>query len=111
MSSKKPRKTSGNQCSISSNGAPAGTRSISDWIQEHNEEALTADGFEDAIIGVAERCSCPALVVYDIGKCITILMQRDGMDEDEAMEYLEFNVLGAWVGENTPLFLWRPPVD
>jgi hypothetical protein len=31
----------------------------------------------------------------------------DGMDYDEAMEFLEFNTLGAWAGEGTPLFLWR----
>jgi hypothetical protein len=27
------------------------------------------------------------------------------MDEDEAIEFYEFNVSGAYVGENTPIFV------
>jgi hypothetical protein len=80
---------------------------LREWIAAHNEEALLADGFEAAIIGVAERCSQPDLVVYDAEKCIDILMERDGMSYDEAAEFFHFNTLGAWVGEHTPLFLWR----
>ena len=79
-----------------------------DWIAEVDPEALLADGFEDAIVGMAERCSQPMLVVYDAQKCIDILVERDGMTYEEAQEYFSFNVTGAWVGEHTPLFLWRP---
>jgi len=78
------------------------------WIGGHNENALLADGFEEAIIGIAERCGQPVLVVYDAIKCIDILEKRDGMDRDEAFEFFQFNTLGSWVGDNTPLFLWRP---
>ena len=82
---------------------------VQEWIAEQNPDALTADGFEEAIIGVAERCGQPALVVYDANRCIEILVARDGMDYDEAMEFFTFNTLGAWVGEHTPLFLWFRP--
>jgi hypothetical protein len=68
------------------------------WISERNPEALTADGFEEAIIGIAERCSCPALVVYDAERCIDIMVKRDRMPEEEATEFFYFNTLGAWVG-------------
>jgi hypothetical protein len=34
-------------------------------------------------------------------------MTRDGMDEEEAWEYYQFNIAGSWVGESTPLFLER----
>ena len=30
---------------------------------------------------------------------------KDGMSEDEAEEYFEFNVTGAWVGHGTPIFV------
>jgi hypothetical protein len=30
---------------------------------------------------------------------------KEGMSEEEAEEYFQFNVEGAWVGENTPIFL------
>jgi hypothetical protein len=38
-------------------------------------------------------------------KCIDILMKRDDMTEEEAVEYFEFNVTGSYVGENTPVFV------
>ena len=59
---------------------------IRNWVAEFNEEALLADGFEEAVIGIAERCSKPPLVIYDAKKCIDILMERDGMDFEEAFE-------------------------
>jgi hypothetical protein len=79
---------------------------VREWIAEQNEEALLADGFEEAILGVAERCGQPTLVVYDADKCIEIL-ERNGMDHDEAVEFFSFNTLGSWMGEHTPLYLWR----
>jgi hypothetical protein len=32
-------------------------------------------------------------------------MERDGMDVMEAVEYMDFNVLGAYAGEKTPIFV------
>ncbi len=78
-----------------------------EWIERFNEEALTADGFDDAIIGIGERCGQPSLVAYDRDKCIQVLMDRDGMDYEGAVEFFDFNVGGAWVGENTPIFITR----
>ena len=82
-----------------------------EFVTGMNEEAIFFDGYEDAIIGVAERCSQPALVVYDAAKCIEILVTRDGMSWEDAEEFFSFNTLGCWAGENTPLFLWRPQWD
>ncbi len=50
-------------------------------------------------------------VVYDYEKCIKILMDRDGMEEDEADEYLQFNTVGAWVGKGTPAFMYPMTLD
>jgi hypothetical protein len=72
--------------------------------------ALTADGFEKALLGFL---TCPDGVeraVYEMNKMEAILVVRDGMTWDEAEEYLEFNVYGAYVGPATPLFVhWRWP--
>jgi len=84
---------------------------MKDWVAANNDEAIFFDGYEDAIIGVAERCSMAPLVVYDAKKCVEILMTRDGMSEEDAHEFFEFNTLGCWAGDNTPLFLWRPEFD
>jgi hypothetical protein len=83
-----------------------GSQDMREWIKALNPEALVADGFDEAIVGMAERCSQPACVVYDVEKCIKILVEENGMSQEDAQEYFSFNVLGAWVGENTPLFLW-----
>lgn len=32
-------------------------------------------------------------------------MDRDGVDEEEAKEFMAFNVTGSYMGENTPVFL------
>lgn len=83
------------------------TEEFREWVAEQNPDALFADGLEEAILGIAERCSKAPLVVYDADKCIEILATRDGMSREEAEEFFHFNILGAWVGEGTPLFLWR----
>ena len=32
-------------------------------------------------------------------------MERDEMDYNEAVEFLEYNVIGAYVGEKTPVYI------
>jgi len=73
-----------------------------DIISDINSEALFADGFDDAIAGYD---AVGFRVVYDYDKCSDILMKRDGMTEHEAHEFMEFNVVSAFVGEFTPLFI------
>ncbi len=68
---------------------------------------LKADGFDAAIVGIGRRCGQPDVIVYDVEKCIEILMQRDKMTREEAEEYLEYNSIGAWVGDETPVWLER----
>jgi phage tail sheath protein FI len=80
------------------------------WAAEVEAEVLLADGFDDALVGVAEVFT-KHLAVYDRAACLRILQQRDGMTEEEAEEYFGFNVTGAYVGDLTPAFLvWRPDV-
>lgn len=74
-------------------------------LAAENPDALLADGLEEAFVGFARRCGQPTLAVYDCELCVKVLMNRDGMDESEAWEYLEFNSIGAWVGEHTPIWL------
>ena len=79
-----------------------------EWIESFNEEAVTADGFDDAFIGIAERFGQPPVVAYDRDKCIEILAKQFADDEDPytaAVEYFEYNVVGSWMGENTPIFV------
>ena len=75
-------------------------------LARREERCLLADGFEDALIGLsATTPGRKALAVYDYDKCIDILVRQEGMDRDEAVEFFEFNTIGAWVGEGTPVFV------
>jgi hypothetical protein len=67
-------------------------------------DTLVADGFDEAIIGIGRQFN-KQLVIYDEDKCIQILMERDGMSWEEAIEFFNFNVVGAYVGEHTPIFV------
>jgi hypothetical protein len=77
---------------------------IIDFIGETNPEALLLDGFDDAIIGIAQRINLGPVVAYDVEKILHILC-KDGMTYEEALEYYNFNILGAWMGEFTPIFV------
>lgn len=83
-----------------------------DYVGISDEGVLLADGFEDAFVGVARRFGWTQdVAVYDLEKCLRILMDRDGMDHFGALEWIEYNVLGAWVGDQTPIFLQGISLD
>lgn len=65
---------------------------------------MKAEGFDKAIIGVGQQFDKPDRLIYDYDKCLLILMTDQGFTEEEAIEWIEFNVKGAYVGEGTPIF-------
>lgn len=68
------------------------------------EDTLLADGFEDALIGFGYQHT-KVIAVYDYHKCVTVLMQRDEMTEEDAIEHMDYNVVGSYVGDHTPIFI------
>tara|TARA_Y100000310_G_scaffold339793_1_gene433587 strand:- start:293 stop:616 length:324 start_codon:yes stop_codon:yes gene_type:complete len=95
---------------------------IQTYLQENypdEKEILLADGFEDAFVGVVESFGSEPKACYDYDACIDILMEQmtpsieDFTKNDEfyrdwhgeAVEFMEFNVTGAYVGEFTPAFI------
>jgi len=69
-----------------------------------NKEACYPTDLEEAIIGRVERFGMDPLILLDRDKCLSIFIERDGMNYEEAEEYFDFNVIGAWVGKGTPCF-------
>lgn len=70
---------------------------------------LKLDGYDEAIIGPAyiwQRGTQVGVLVYSAEVIRNILMERDGMDFEEAREFIEFNIEGAYVGPNTPVLVW-----
>ena len=72
----------------------------------YSEDLLFADGYDDAIVGVAVGFDNPK-VVYDVQKMIEICMENSNISYDEAEEWLEFNTFGAYVGTDTPIYMDR----
>lgn len=70
---------------------------IVEWFPE--EDILKADGFDEAIIGIETN---EMRLIYSVSKCIQILC-RD-MEEEEAVEFFDFNVRGSYVGDKTPIW-------
>jgi hypothetical protein len=74
-------------------------------LEELEESTLLMDGFDEAFIGWSRRINEPLLAVYDYDAIIKVCIERDGMDFEEAVEYVDYNVVGAWVGEQTPIIV------
>tara|TARA_A100001201_G_scaffold60232_1_gene57618 strand:+ start:171 stop:587 length:417 start_codon:yes stop_codon:yes gene_type:complete len=71
-------------------------------LEENFPESVFADGFDDAIIGWDGNSQS---ISYSYNKCLDILRERDGMSLEEAHEFMEYNVVSAYVGDCTPLFI------
>jgi hypothetical protein len=64
---------------------------------------LKAEGFDGAIVGVGTHFNTD-VIIYNYDDCVQILVDRDGMTYEEAIEFMEYNVCGAWVGQDSPVF-------
>jgi len=97
------------------------TKATLDEIIAVDEELLIADGYNDAIIGYAETHEGEKMVLYDSDKCIAVLQKdfeketkernpektQEAIDQEtyqDAVEYFEYNTIGAYVGDKTPAF-------
>ena len=70
-------------------------------------EAMSIDGFKDALIGKGEQYNSLPLLVYSYSRICKILRERDGMTWEEADEYAQFNITNVWVGKRTPMILYN----
>ena len=78
--------------------------SVREWCAEIDEEIILADGFDDAFVGVAERCGMGPVAVYDREKCIEVLISK-AFGREDAEEYFDFNVAGCKFSEGNPTFI------
>lgn len=78
-----------------------------DLSDERYEGMVVADGLDAAIIGTAQLFNAEVFV-YDVKKVLGILMTRDEMSYEDAWEFFSFNIEGAYVGEQTPI--WMHPL-
>jgi len=71
-------------------------------VKDHNSEAILWDGCDDAIMGMTPN----GCVVYSIDRLLDVFIKQ-GMTEEEAVEWVDYNILGAYVGEYTPVHIYE----
>jgi hypothetical protein len=71
---------------------------------------LEPDYFDTAIIGLAQRIGMD-VICYDKEKVLELLCVKEEMTYEDAIEHFEFNIIGSWVGETTPVFLSYTQVE
>ena len=83
--------------------------SIRQAIAEDYPDLLVLDPeyFDDAIIGLVQRIGLD-VVCYDKDKVLELLCVKEGMTYEDAIEHFDFNIIGSWVGDTTPVFLSKP---
>ena len=74
-------------------------------IDEYAEGAILLDGLEGAIIGIVEEFGNGERILYSKRIILSLLQIRDGMTEQEAEEFYDFNILGLYAGEQNAVFL------
>ena len=75
-------------------------------MKDSKDQTMFANGFDEAIIGLDTTSAEIFRVVYDIDKIIEILMERDEMTEEDALEHFSYNIQGSYVGEGTPIYVY-----
>ena len=68
-----------------------------------DNECLLADGYEGALIGISEGAN--PVAVYDVDKCIEILVKEEKLSLEDAMDHFYYNTVGSYVGEKTPIYI------
>ena len=64
---------------------------------------LSEEEYDAAIIGVVERAGGSAVIAYDTQKILSILERS--MPMEDAQEYFDYNILGAYMGDKTPVYI------
>lgn len=78
------------------------------------------DTYDKALIGfttspqdqwLRNRNTGTLIAIYSAERCIEALMEAEGWDYEEAVEWFDSNTSNAWVGEGTPTFQWEGGED
>lgn len=77
---------------------------INEYLEQIGESALLIDGADAALLGFTNRINSPLLAVYDYDKLVNVFVD-DGMSYEDAVEWVDFNIVGAWLGEQTPIIV------
>lgn len=65
---------------------------------------LTNYSYDDALIGVSDD----GRAIYDFDKMVEWLMSKEGFEQDEAIEWIEYNTIRAlpYMGSDAPIIMY-----
>ena len=78
---------------------------LKDILGEENPKAIIFDDMDSAIIGISYKNDLPILA-YSYSKCLDIFIHRDGMSEEESIDFFAYNVAGGYLGEHQPIIIY-----
>jgi len=85
------------------------TFGVTTTTEEEETRMLLMDGYDSCIIGTAltwdSSGSRTEVAVYDAFKIATVMM-NGGCSYEDAVDYIEFNMVGSYVGRATPIIVW-----
>ena len=84
---------------------------INDYLENYDQTTMLMDGFDEALIGFSQRINQPLLAVYSWEKMVDVCVNRDRMSTEEAEEYINYNCIGAWIGDQTPIIVMPLELD
>jgi hypothetical protein len=76
------------------------------YMDEYIDEYLRLEprkDFDPCVVGVGRRFN-DTVLIYSIQKILDMYVAQ-GMEREDAEEHFEFNTIGGWLGEGTPIFM------
>ena len=67
-------------------------------------------GCDAAYIGRGVRWGNEDVAVYDYQKLVQVFIEV-GMTEEEAVEWIDFNIAGAYIGEGIPIIVYQHEME
>jgi hypothetical protein len=77
---------------------------LEEFLADIDDEIVIADGLAHAFVGLTNT-EHGVVAVYSTERIIANLRENDAMDFETAEEYMHFNIIGANVGQRTPVFV------
>lgn len=83
---------------------PSRAEVLIDRIEGYGHPAIVMREFDEAMIGL----SSDFRAVYDADKILDILMKRDGMSGEDAMEWVSYNIEPVCSVDGGFILVWGP---
>ena len=81
-------------------------KSLDEYCNENgfdNTKVFDNPSYDNSIVGITAK----GRLVYDYQKMVEEFAKDNGVTELEAVEFIDYNTVSAYLGENTPIIVER----